>query len=286
MTSTTSPTTTRAPSTVPGSKNAESALPTRALVPGRIDGPRPTTGVPFDRLLHVELRKMLDTRAGRWLIIGIGAIIAIALTIMFFNKGGQHAFGEYLRATTMPMALILPVVGILAVTAEWSQRTGLVTFGLEPRRRRIAWAKLLSALFVGVCACALALVLAALAHQAAITFHGITGDWSIDALVLLGAGGYVLLGIAQGVGFGMLLKNTPAAVVVFFVLPTAWSILGSMVSWLQDAAVWLDLNQTMQPLFEGSLSGAQWAHLGTSVAVWVVAPLAVGIWRLTRAEVK
>jgi len=218
--------------------------------------------------------------------IGIGAIIAVALTIMFFNDGGEHPFGEYLQATTMPMALILPVVGILAVTAEWSQRTGLVTFGLEPRRIRVAWAKLLSALFVGVCAFALALALAALAHQAAISFRGITGDWSMDALVLLGAGGYVLLGIAQGVGFGMLFKNTPAAVVVFFVLPTAWSILGSMVSWLGDAATWLDMNQTMQPLFEGSLTSAQWAHLATSVAVWVVAPLAVGIWRLTRAEVK
>ena len=268
------------------SPTAESALPTTAKVPSRIAGPRPGTGVPFVRLVHVELRKMLDTRAGRWLLIGIGAIIAVALTIMFFNDGGNHAFAEYLQATTMPMALILPVVGILAVTAEWSQRTGLVTFGLEPRRIRVAWAKTLSALVVGVCAFALSLVLAGIAHQSAITFRGITGDWSIDGLVLLGAGGYVLLGIAQGVGFGMLFRNTPAAVVVFFVLPTAWSILGSMVSWLRDAAVWLDLNQTMQPLFEGSLTGEQWAHLGTSVAVWVVAPLAVGIWRLTRAEVK
>ena len=286
MTATTSTPTTAAPAAAQVSKNAESALPTRAYVPSRIAGPRPTAGVPFGRLVHVELRKMLDTRAGRWLMIGIGAIIAIALTIMFFNQGGQHAFGEYLQATTMPMALILPVVGILAVTSEWSQRTGLVTFGLEPRRMRIAWAKLLSALLVGVCAFALALVLAALAHQAAITFRGIDGDWSIGGLVLLGAGGYVLLGIAQGVGFGMLFKNTPAAVVVFFVLPTAWSILASMVAWVGDAAVWLDLNQTMNPLFEGSLTAAQWAHLGTSVAVWVVAPLAVGMWRLTRAEVK
>ena len=235
---TTTTTTPTSPRPGPVSKSAESALPTHAAVPSRIAGPRPTTGVPFGRLVHVELRKMLDTRAGRWLLIGIGAIIAIALTIMFFTEGGQHAFGEYLQATTMPMALILPVVGILAVTAEWSQRTGLVTFGLEPRRIRVAWAKLLSALFVGVCAFALALALAALAHQAAISFRGITGDWSMDALVLLGAGGYVLLGIAQGVGFGMLFKNTPAAVVVFFVLPTAWSILSAMVSWLADAATW------------------------------------------------
>jgi ABC-2 type transport system permease protein len=282
----TATTTTRAPSTAPVSKNAESALPKHAKVPSRIAGPRPTTGVPFGRLVHVELRKMLDTRAGRWLLIGIGAIIAIALTIMFFNKGGQHAFGEYLQATTMPMALILPVVGILAVTSEWSQRTALVTFGLEPRRPRVAWSKTVAALLIGVAAFALSLALAAIAHQAAITFRGITGDWSIDGLVLLGAGGYVLLGMAQGLAFGMLLKNTPAAIVLFFVLPTAWSILGSMVSWLGDAAVWLDMNQTMQPLFEGSLTGAQWAHLGTSVAVWVVLPLAVGIWRLSRSEVK
>ncbi len=287
MTTTTNTTnTTNTPAAQASSKHAESALPMRAKVPARIGGERPTTGVPFTRLVHVELRKMLDTRAGRWLLIGIAAIIAVALTIMFFNNGGQHSFGDYLQATTMPMAIILPVVGILAVTSEWSQRTGLVTFGLEPRRIRVAWAKLVSALGVGVAAFALALALAGVAHQAAITFRGIDADWSIGGLVLLGAAGYVLLGVAQGVGFGMLFKNTPAAIVVYFVLPTAWSILGSMVSWLRSASEWLDLNQMMQPLFEGSLTGEQWTHLGASVALWVVLPLAVGIWRLTRAEVK
>ena len=282
----TATTTTPVPSAAPVSKNAESALPTVAAVPSRIDGERPTTGVPFTRLVHVELRKMLDTRAGRWLLIGIAGVIAVALTIMFFDNGGEHTYGMYLQATTMPMAIILPVVGILAVTSEWSQRTALVTFGLEPRRSRVAWSKTVAGLLVAVAAFALSVVLAGIAHQGAITFRGITGDWSIDGLVLLGAGGYVLLGMAQGLAFGMLLKNTPAAIVLFFILPTAWSILGSMVSWLKDAAVWLDLNQTMQPLFEGSLTGEQWGHLGASVAVWVVAPLAVGIWRLTRAEVK
>ncbi|EWT02434.1 hypothetical protein N865_04895 [Intrasporangium oryzae NRRL B-24470] len=268
------------------SKHAESPLPTTATVPSRIPGERPRTGVTFARLVHVELRKMLDTRAGRWLVIGIGAVIATALVILFFNNGGQHSFEDYLQATTMPQAIILPVVGILAVTSEWSQRTGLVTFGLEPRRGRVAWAKLVAALLVGVGALVLSFVLAVVAHQAAITFRGIEGDWSIAGLTLLGASLYVLLGLAQGVGFGMLFKNTPAAVVVYFVLPTAWSILGSLVSWVGDVGRWLDLNRTMQPLFEGSLTTEQWARLGTSVGLWVVLPLAVGIWRLTRAEVK
>lgn len=270
----------------PTSKHAESALPTTASVPDRIAGERPTAGVPFTRLIRVETRKQLDTRAGRWLLIAIAAIIATALVIMFFNNGGEHPFGDYLQATTMPMALLLPVVGVLAVTSEWSQRTGLVTFALEPRRMRVGWAKLVSALLVGLTAFVLAVALAVVAHQAAITVRGAEGDWGIAGLALAGAGLFVLLGVAQGVAFGMLLRNTPAAIVLLFVLPTAWGILGSLVDWAASAARWLDLNVTMQPLFSGSLTGEQWAQLGTSVGVFVLLPLAVGLWTLSRSEVK
>ncbi len=71
---TTATTNTTAAGTAPVvSKSAESALPTVAKVPSRISGDRPTRAVPFTRLVHVELRKMLDTRAGRWLLIGIAA---------------------------------------------------------------------------------------------------------------------------------------------------------------------------------------------------------------------
>ncbi len=269
------------------SSKSESALPSVARIPDRIVGERPVAGVPFLRLVQVELRKMLDTRAGRWLLILIGVIIAGALVIMFFNKSGHHRFEEYLTATTMPQGVLLPVVGILAVTSEWSQRTGLVSFTLEPRRARVAWAKFLSAILVGVAAIGLSLGLAAIAHQAAITIQGYGGDWSLDNNTLLGAVLFVLLGVAQGVGFGMLLRNTPAAVVLYFVLPTAWAILGDMVSWLDGAAAWLDLNRTMNALFlVDSMTGEQWAQLGVSVAVWVVLPVAVGMWLIRRAEVK
>ncbi len=68
----------------------------------RIAGERPTTGVPFLRLIGLELRKMFNTRAGRWLLIAIGAIIATTLVIMFFNESGHHRFEDYLTATTTP----------------------------------------------------------------------------------------------------------------------------------------------------------------------------------------
>lgn len=268
------------------SAKAESALPTVAKMPSRLPGERPTTAIPFSRLTRVELRKQLDTRAGRWLVIAVGLIVVAALAIMLFTGGGKHRFGDYLQATVLPVALILPVVGILAVTSEWSQRTGLVTFALEPRRVRVALAKLVSAVLIGIAAFVVALVLAALAHQAAITFRGIDGDWTITGLAVLGAGLYVLLGLVQGVAFGALFRNTPAAIVVYYVLPTVWGILGGLISWLDTPSKWLDMNRTMQPLFGGELTGEQWAQLGTSVAVWVVLPLVVGILLLRRAEVK
>jgi len=269
------------------SPTAESPLRATARIPERIPGERPTAAIPFPRLLLVELRKMVDTRAGRWLLIGIGAVIAIALTIMFFNESGHHRFEEYLTATTMPQAILLPIVGILAVTAEWSQRTGLVTYTLEPRRSRVTWAKFIGAMIAGVAAIGLSLALAAIIHQAAITLRGYGGDWSLDNNTLLGASLFVLLGVAQGVGFGMLLRNTPAAIVLYFVLPTAWAIVGDLVSWLDGAASWLDMNRTMNALFVvESMTGEQWAQLGTSVAVWVALPVTLGIWMLHRAEVK
>lgn len=254
-------------------------------LPAPIGGGEPA-GIPFHRLVRVELRKMVDTRAGRWLLIALGVVIAGALTILLVQDGGDHPFGTYLQATTMPMAVLLPLAGIMAVTSEWSQRTALVTFGMEPRRTRVAWAKVAATLVVGVLAVVSAFALAALAHGAAIALRGAEGDWTFTWTALLGAAGYVLLGLLQGLGFGMLLRNTPAAIVLYYALPTGWSILGSLWSKAASAGEWLDMNRTMEPLFGGSLTGEQWAQLGTSVAVWVLLPLTVGMWLLTRAEVK
>ena len=35
---------------------------------------RQPTGIPLSRLIRVELRKLVDTRAGRWLLLGIALV--------------------------------------------------------------------------------------------------------------------------------------------------------------------------------------------------------------------
>jgi len=94
-------------------------------------------------------------------------------------------------------------------------------------------------------------------------------------------------GVLQGLAFGLLFLNSAAAIVTYFVLPTAFSILANLWKALEKAAPWVDLGTSQQPLFGAtSMSGEQWAQLGTGTLIWVVLPFVVGMVRVLRAEVK
>ena len=90
---------------------------------------------PMSRLVRVELRKMTDTRAGMWLMIAIVAITVVATTIFgFAGHDEDRTFFNFMQFAGAPQGILLPVLGILLVTQEWSQRTAMVTFTLEPQR--------------------------------------------------------------------------------------------------------------------------------------------------------
>ncbi|MDQ3628560.1 MAG: ABC transporter permease [Actinomycetota bacterium] len=246
------------------------------------------SGIPFSRLVRAELRKLVDTRAGFWLLVAIAvAASAVIALMLFFADAAELSFLNFMAATGTPLGVLLPVLGILAVTTEWSQRTGLVTFTLEPRRSRIVAAKLLAGLILSAMFFVLATVVAAAASLLAEAAFDGPGSWDSAGLIVANIGLLVAISVLQGIGFGMLIMNTPAAIVLLFVLPTIWNVLGFTVSWLEEPAEWLDLNRTSIPLTTGSsLSGEQWAQLAVSCGVWVALPLALGIVRLLRREVK
>lgn len=136
----------QAPGNAGAPQFTESAAPGQLRLPSRLpdDASKP---IPFGRLLTVELRKLLDTRAGRWLLVAIAALIIVASTAVFFTDTDMPPVYRYfVRAAVIPLDVLLPVLGILAVTTEWSQRTGLVTFTLEPRRVRVGLAKWFAAM--------------------------------------------------------------------------------------------------------------------------------------------
>ncbi len=244
----------------------------------------PTTrAVPFTRLVGVELRKLYDTRAGMWLLISIVGITAAVMIIGALTmKSADKTLDNFMGLAGVPQGILLPILGIMAVTSEWSQRTGLTTFTLEPRRLRVMGAKIAAAVLLAIVALVIVVALGGLLWALAGT-----GDWTLGAVqmgeLLVGQ----VLGILFGLAFGMALLNTPAAIVAYFALPMAWSIALSIAGdRLEFFQRWFDTGTTTNPLFNHHMDGEAWARLGVSHLVWVGIPLAIGLWRVLHREVK
>ena len=254
------------------------ALPAPAATRGA--GHRPGLG----RLVLVELRKMSDTRAGFWLLASTALLTAAVAVIAGIALPDEDAtLVNFFAISLVPASILLPVVGILLVTSEWSQRTAMITFTLVPHRSRILVAKLAAGSALALVAFQICLVVALLATAAA----GGSGDdtWSLSAALIGQAAISITVPMVTGIGFGAVLLASAPAIVLYFVLPTAFGILGSLHA-LEGVARWLDQSRTMEKLVEETLSGTQWARLGTSIALWTLLPLVVGFWRVARSDVR
>jgi ABC-2 type transport system permease protein len=252
-----------------------------------IDVRRPA--VPMHRLVTVELRKLVDTRAGFWLagsIVIISALITAGMLI--WAKPADLFFGNLFGIMNIPTGVLLPVMAILLVTSEWGQRTGLVTFTLEPRRSRIVVAKLATSLVAAAGAVVVALAFGAIGTVLAGALREGAGGWHFTGAGLGNSILLQLLALLEGFGFAMLIMNSAAAIVLFFALPTAWMIIASIVPWLHEhVQPWADLATAQTPFQSGNVATtSEWAHLGVAAAIWIALPLALGVWRLLRAEVK
>lgn len=245
----------------------------------------PIRPVPFGRLVRVELRKQVDTLAGRWFLIVLGLVIAVVMTIMLFVDQGDHSYGNYLAAAGVPLGIGLPVLGIMSATQEWSQRTAMTTFALVPRRGRVVWAKVVSSVLIGLGAVVVTLALGAVGRLLG-DLRGAESSWDFSGWMVAGMTLMMVLFLLQGLAFGLAFLNTPAAIVAYFALPTLLPLM-MLVSWLEDIYAWIDLSMTTSPLTSGAaLTGEQWAQLAVSVALWVGVPMAIGVWRVLRREVK
>ncbi len=244
-----------------------------------------TPRIPLARLVRVELRKLADTRSGLWMLILIGTLTFVVIGAYFVTtEQSERTFFHFMAAANGPQGLLLPVLGILLVTSEWSQRTAMVSFTLTPARTRVLVAKVIAGLLAGFGALVLTVAVATLA-----TVAGGAGDaWaSVGAddagklLVLQGTG------VLQGLAFGLLFLNSSAAIVSYFALPTALGIVGMLWTPLHDVQPWIDLWSSQSPLFlGGDISGEQWQQIASSTVIWVVLPFAVGLARVLRAEIK
>lgn len=247
--------------------------------------------IPLSRVVGVELRKMFDTRAGFWLMasILITALVSTVATILFAPES-DLTYYTFARAIGFPMTVILPIIAILAITGEWSQRTGLTTFTLVPHRTRVIVAKVVASILVGVASMLVALVFGVAGNVVGPAIAGTDRVWDVSFVhgldIILGS----LISLLTGTMLGILFRSSSVALVAYFVtsflLPTVFGLLAANEESFRDLQRWVDLNYAQSFLFEGALSGMQWARLAVATTLWLVLPALLGLRLVMRSEVK
>ena len=237
--------------------------------------------VPFSRLVRAEWAKATDTRAARWLLVLVALSTAgMVLVPVLAPTTFDQTYASYLRVAALGLTILLPVVAILMLTGEWSQRSVMTTFTQQPRRIRVMNAKLAVSMLLGggaavfggvVTAGGLGLAVASgRALEANLTVGAVTG-------YLL----FVLLNVLAGVALGALLQSSATAIAASFALPAAFAVLGRASTLVSD---WIDMSTTWNWVLENDWAGHM-RQISFSIVFWVAAPLAAGVVRTIRRDV-
>ena len=248
--------------------------------------------IPLARVVRVELRKMFDTRSGFWLMASlvIGGVVATIGTILF-APDDQLTHNMFAAAIGFPMTIVLPIIAILAITGEWSQRTGLTTFTLVPNRRRVLLAKTVSSVVVGIVAMLVALVFGVVGNVVGTAITGTDLVWDLSVAqfgtIVIGS----LLCLLTGTMLGMVIRSSAGALVTYFVLtlvlPNLFAILAASQPDFVDIRPWVDAELARSFLFEGPPTGGeQWAQVAATAGIWLVLPAMLGLRGVLRSEVK
>jgi ABC-2 type transport system permease protein len=172
-------------------------------------------------LVAAELRKLLTTPLWIWMLL-----LALALTVATTAAGVGFAEPGPLGLDTVAgqrtvfaqgtvAVLVMGVLGIIAVTGEFSHQTATPTFLSTPRRGRVIAAKLVAYTGIGLAyaACCTCVVLAvALPWLHAKGVGVVLSDVDL-ARTLVGVTLEVALYSLIGIGVGCLVRNQIAAVV-------------------------------------------------------------------------
>ena len=161
---------------------------------------------------------------------------------------------------------------------------------MVPSRSRVVLAKLLDTVLVGIASILVALAVGALGNVVGSQLAGVPTTWDMtvsEVLYILAGNG---LGLLMGFTLGVLFRNSAAAIVGYFVyamvLPTLSALLAGAQDWYADAQPWVDFQWNQTGLFDGGYGPTEWAQLAVTGTIWLLLPLAFGLWRVLRSEVK
>lgn len=242
----------------------------------------PDTKNVFLRILYLEFRKLIDTRASRWVLgsLGVLALTVAALAALAFSSDGTMTFEYVIGAMQSAMALAMAVIGIMGMTGDWTHRVTTNYYPLVRSRTLIYAAKI----------CATLLMSGALLGLLFLATLSILGIFSVSrgqqvSLSGLGEGmavaGFVtLLATVFGIGVASIVRKLALSLVLVVLLSVGINSVALTVL----PEILAPVFSTLTPLIlisppEGE-SVAGWQIL-SSVLLWYIVPLFAG-WKIAQ----
>jgi hypothetical protein len=224
----------------------------------RVPGLRQAVRVTQARVVRSEWTKLYSVRSTRW-SLAVGVVLTIGLPVLFAfvvsshwghmslrERSHRHPLDVALAGVNLSQ-LAVAVLGVLAITAEYS--TGMIraSFGAVPRRLPVLWAKLAVYGAVTFVLMVPPVLVAFFASQAILSRHHILqisfSHPGVTRAVLGGALYLMLVGLFA-LALGALVRNTAGGIAtfaaIFFVIPPLLNVLPS--SWNDAVSPYLPSN--------------------------------------------
>jgi len=247
--------------------------------------------VGFPQAVRMEWIKLRSLRSTWWVLaLTVAGAAGIAVAVGVNTKDAAADLTNNALAGIALGLLLVGVLGVLAMTGEYSSGMIRATLAAVPNRPLALAAKAAVfgalALAAGEAAAFIAFFAGGAALPEAIPAPTL-GQPGVLRAVVLGGAGYCLIGLL-GVGFGAVVRHTPAAIAMLvggvYVLAQLVAGLATwMMAWLPIAIVANSLSVT-RPVGDGQLRFlSPWAGLGV-LGLYAAVSLAAGAFLLARRD--
>jgi ABC-2 type transport system permease protein len=250
----------------------------------------------FRHVARMEWIKLRSLRSTWWtLVISAAGAIGIGIAVGIGTSSGNEDLTNNALGGIVPALLLTGVLGVLAMTSEYSSGMIRATLTAVPSRPLLLLAK--AAVFGGVALClGEATSFAAFFAGGAALRHGISaptlGQPGVLRAVLLGGTGFCLLGLL-GLGLGAIVRHSAGAIAALvggvYVVPTFIGAVSHAVGVYMPVNIIGNSLTTTRP--EPCRAGAAqcphflsaWAGLGV-LCLYAAVALAIGWWLFARRD--
>jgi ABC-2 type transport system permease protein len=245
-------------------------------------------GYTFRHAARMEWVRLRTLRSVRWTLAGgMAGTIAMGAVVGLSTRGATSDPTSNVLAGTLLGQVITGILGVLAMTSEYSSGMIRVTFAAVPRRRLVLLAKAVVAgavfLVAGEVTMLAAFVLGTAALRSGVP-HPSLGSPAVLRAVLM-SGAYLALTGLTGLGLGVVVRHSAAAV--------ATLVGGLFVAPVVIGAATRNAARFMPELIAGNSLAAvkpvagfpwsPWLELGI-VALYPAVLLAAGAWLLVHRD--